>query len=292
MCASPATSMNSSHISETDLRVGGGRLRLRDHGGAGRLALCVPGLSANATSFDLLGERLAGPEHHVVSVDLRGRGFSDTTPAGTYGWDAHARDVLEVAAALGGGGAVDLVGHSMGTYVAMSAVAADAGMVRRLVLIDGLGPPDAAAMPPILAGLERLGAVHESVSAYVGLVRSVGAVEPWSAYWDRYYEYDLEPVESGVRSRTSREAVMEDLRFGEEHDQRDLWGAITMPTLLVRALQPLGEGGFIASAAHRDEFLERTPNARCVEVDANHYAVVTDQRTAAAVVAFLDEPGA
>jgi len=67
--------MIGARITETDVRVAGGRLRLRDHGGDGRLVLCIPGLSANATSFDVLGRRLVtGHDRHVISLDLRGRG--------------------------------------------------------------------------------------------------------------------------------------------------------------------------------------------------------------------------
>jgi pimeloyl-ACP methyl ester carboxylesterase len=282
--------MTVSNIVERDIQVAGGRLRTRDHGGGGRLVLCVPGLSANATCFDLLGERLAGPDHHVVSVDLRGRGFSETTAPGTYGWPAHARDVTDAITALGDGPA-DLVGHSMGAYVAMAAAGAAPGVVRRLVLIDGLGRPGAAAMPPILAGLERLGTIHASVEAYVAQVRAVGVVEPWSERWQRYFEYDLQPTDGGVRSSTSRDAVMEDVRWGGDHDQRDLWASITRPTLLVRALRPIGNGGFIVSEADRDAFVAGGVGRRVAEVDANHYAVVMDEATAAAVRAFLEETG-
>jgi pimeloyl-ACP methyl ester carboxylesterase len=291
MCAPPHTAMNTgARIKESDVRVGGGRLRLRDHGGDGSLVLCIPGLSANATSFDILGQRLADHVRHVVSLDLRGRGFSETTPARTYGWPAHARDVLDVIRLLGA--PADVVGHSMGAYVAMTAAGADPGAVRRLVLIDGLGPPDQAALPPILAGLERLGTVHQSAEAYVARVRAIGVVDPWSEDWDRCYTYDLEPTDGGVRSRTDRDAVIEDARWGADHDPRDLWAAITQPTLLVRALRPIGDGGFIVSEADRDAFLERTPHAREVAVDANHYTVVADEATATHVAAFLDEPDA
>lgn len=275
-----------SNIIERDLHVTGGRLRLRDYGGRGRLALCVPGLSANATSFDLLGERLAGDDHHVVSVDLRGRGFSEVTPPGTYGWPAHARDVLDVIAALSGDPA-DLIGHSMGTYVAMSAATIEPHLLRSLVLIDGLGRPEAAALVPIEAGLRRLGVVHPSADAYVDLIRSVGSVQPWSELWERYFRYDLEEVEGGVRSRTSLEAVLEDWRWGEENDQRDLWPAVTVPVLVVRALVALG-GGFVLAPGDIQPFTATAPHATVVEVGANHYTVVTDEATAAAVRAFLD----
>jgi pimeloyl-ACP methyl ester carboxylesterase len=274
--------------SDRDLDLTGGRLRVRDHGGGGGLVLCVPGLSANATSFDVLAEQLAGPSRQVVSVDLRGRGFSEVTAPGTYGWPAHARDVLEAAHHLGGGPA-DLIGHSMGAYVVMAAAAIEPAAVRRLVLIDGLGVPEPASLGPIMAGLERLGTVHDSVESYIGGIRALRVVEPWGEHWDRYYRYDLEPVQGGVRSRTDRAAVLEDVQWGIDHPQSDLWGAITQPTLLVRALRPIGDGGFIVSAADRDAFLREFPLARVAEVDANHYAIVADAAAAGHIHDFLDE---
>jgi pimeloyl-ACP methyl ester carboxylesterase len=273
-------------VTEHDVEVAGGRLRVRDHGGQGRLVLCVPGLSANAASFDMLGERLATHAQHVVSLDLRGRGFSEVTAAGTYGWPAHARDVLDVVAQLGGGPA-DIIGHSMGAYVVMAAAGIDGGSVRRIVLIDGLGPPEQAALPPILAGLQRLGTVYASADDYLERIRAIGVVDLQNRYWDRYYRYDLEPVDGGVRSRTNASAVMEDVRWGLDHDQRDLWAAITQPTLLVCAQRPIGAGGFIVSADDRAAFLRLAPNARAVDVDANHYTVVADEQTARCVDEFL-----
>lgn len=277
-------------VTEHDLEVTGGRLRVRDHGGSGRLALCVPGLSANATSFDLLGERIATEERHVVSLDLRGRGFSEVTPPGTYGWPSHARDVLDVVRQLDGAPA-DLVGHSMGAYVVMAAAGIDGSAVRRIVLVDGLGRPEAAALPPIVAGLQRLGAVYPSADDYLERVRAIGVVDTNNRYWDRYYRYDLEPVDGGVRSRTNPGAVMEDVQWGADHDQRDLWARITQPTLLVCARRPLGDGGFIVSAEDREAFLRLAPDARAVDVDANHYTVVATDATAWYVAEFLDALG-
>ncbi len=180
----------------------------------------------------------------------------------------------------------------MGAYVAMAVAGTGPDAVRRLVLIDGLGPPERAALPPIVAALERLGAVHPSTDAYMARIRAIGAVDPWSEDWERHYTYDLEPADGGVRSRTDRDAVLEDARWGAEHDPRDLWATLTQPTLLVRALRPIGDGGFIVSAADRDAFLERLPTAREVEIDANHYTVVADEATATQVGDFLDEPAA
>ena len=100
--------------------------------------------------------------------------------------------------------------------------------------------------------------------------------------------YDLEPVPGGVRSRTDHGAVLEDAQWGADHPQRGLWAGVVRPTLLVRATRPIGDGGFIVSARDRDDFLRQTPQARGVEVDANHYGVVADDMTAWHVRYFLD----
>jgi 3-oxoadipate enol-lactonase len=51
-----------------------------------RLILCVHGLSANCRSFDRFVPVLAGAGHHVVTMDLRGRGRSEITrPVRTVG---------------------------------------------------------------------------------------------------------------------------------------------------------------------------------------------------------------
>ena len=87
---------------DSDIPLESGRLRVRRWGAAGApVVLCVPGLSANLCGFDRLAEQLAGGTLQLVAIDLRGRGHSDVTGAGTYGWRSHARDVLAVADAVG-----------------------------------------------------------------------------------------------------------------------------------------------------------------------------------------------
>ena len=69
-----------------DLKLPSGALRAHRFGAeADRLTLCIHGLSANSRSFDFIAESLASPTSTVVAIDLRGRGWSDITPPGTYG---------------------------------------------------------------------------------------------------------------------------------------------------------------------------------------------------------------
>src|SRR5919204_1516646 len=109
-----------------DFHVPSGRIHAQSFGSptAPKVALCIHGLSANMRSFDFLGECLGGDTLQLIAVDLRGRGKSSETGPGTYGWDAHARDILAIADHLNAP-ELTLVGHSMGGAVAMAAAALD-----------------------------------------------------------------------------------------------------------------------------------------------------------------------
>jgi 3-oxoadipate enol-lactonase len=276
--------------SDFDLEVSAGRLHARAYGpDDGRLLLCIPGLTANLVSFDPIALEAASAGLHVVSLDLRGRGMSQTTGAGTYGMVNHARDVLEAADRLGAS-TFRVVGWSMGAFVAMQAAALASERLERVALIDGVGPVERGAAEIVKVGVQRLGGVYPSVAAYIALARALGVIEPWSDIWERYFRYDLQPVEGGVRPATSRDAALEDIADIEASDPVSLWAALTMPVLLVRALSPLTPSqGFVVSESDRDRFLSQLPHARLIEVNANHYGVGVDPTTAQAIAGFMAE---
>lgn len=277
--------MDSSSL---DLALSSGPLHALQSGPAGGAPLlCVPGLSAHAGSFAALAARLSAGGRRVIALDLRGRGRSPSGAPGTHGWKRHAEDVLDAASRLGLG-AFDLAGHSMGAFVSLQAAALAPGRIGRLVLIDGVGPPEPAAIPPILAGLERLGKVYASAQEYGEAIRRYGAAVPWRELWERHYLDELDEVPGGVRPRTSKDAVLEDAVYGGTHDARTLWPLLRMPTLLVRAGRPLLPGaGFVVGTALRDEFLAAVPSARVAEVDANHYGVMAHEEALRAIETFF-----
>ncbi|MDQ2881204.1 MAG: alpha/beta hydrolase [Actinomycetota bacterium] len=277
-----------SRFEEFDLHVSSGRVHVARCGGDGPLVVCLPGLSGNLRSFDFIGDVLAEVGFPVVMVDPRGRGRSESTPPGSYGWPAHAADAAEVADRLGAD-SFHLVGWSMGAYVAMQLASMKPHLLDRVVLIDGCGAPGESANALIRTVIERLGVTYPSFHQYLQLIKQVGTIVPWGSLWERYFAYELEPVEGGVRARTSQRAVTEDFEYGASHDPRRLWPALTMPVLLVRAAQPLVPGGpFIVGEDDRAAFVQSVPEVKVVEVDANHYGVVTHPRTAQAIQVFLE----
>lgn len=282
---------------EFDLRAPGGRLHAQRFGSKDApLVIGIPGLSANMKTFDYFAEHSVGDDLQLVALDLRGRGKSDTTPAGTYGWESHARDVIAVADQLGAE-KFSVIGSSMGGAVGMEIARLAPGRLERLVLIDICGAPDPRSLTLIQAAVDRLGAVYPSLEAYIGLVRGIGTVEPWSEYWERYFEYDLIAVEGGVRAGSDRAAVMEDSDYGvrafaEQQDGqvhvRELWKSLDMPVLLIRGTRELMPGfGHIVPEAERDAFLKAVPQAELAEVDANHYGANMGEESAAAITRFL-----
>lgn len=106
----------------------------RDYGGTGPGLVLLHGGGANLESMDQYAERLGGGRH-AVALDARCCGQSGD-PARFHLVDV-ADDVQEIVDALGLG-VVDVVGHSMGGFVA--GFYASGHQPRRVVSIDGFGP--------------------------------------------------------------------------------------------------------------------------------------------------------
>jgi len=265
-----------------------GRVRARRWGDDDApLLLCVHGLSANLCGFTYLAERLASRDRQVVAIDLRGRGRSEITPPGSYGLGSHARDILDVATLLGAND-FDLAGWSLGALIAMRVALNSGDRLRSVTLIDHAGPTDAAALAPIRSGLIRLDAVMPTSDAYLEAIRRGAAIDPWSPFWDAYYAYELEQRADGSWSpSTSRMAAEEDLYQDWPRDWTDHWRALTMPTVLVRAMKPL-DGALIVPDRAVAALVATNPKVRVVETpESNHYTCIVDPMTIAAIEELL-----
>jgi len=110
--------------------------------------LILHGYLEQGYAWDAVAGRLAG---QVIAPDHRGHGLSEHVGAGGFYhfWD-YVGDVDSLVQQLGG--TVDLVGHSMGGTMACLYAGTRPDQVRRLVLIEGVGPPD---MVPLAVGRAR-----------------------------------------------------------------------------------------------------------------------------------------
>ena len=272
-----------------DLQLDSGRVRCRRFGSADApLILCAHGLSAHMCAFDRIFGRIGNHNRQWVMLDLRGRGHSEITPDGSYGLDAHARDLLEVATLLGSE-RFDLIGWSMGALIGIRIANLAPARLRRLVMIDHAGRMDPGICSTIIRGLERLDMVVNGPAAYVDAMRSASGITPWTAFWEPYYRYELAAYGQGFKPRTSKSACLEDLAAVVNADWRSFWTGISMPALLVRCLLPLA-GGFIVPESERDALRRAVPRIRIVESASNHYTVMNCDDSSSAIKEFLDLP--
>lgn len=253
----------------------------------GKLVIGIPGLSANLRSFDVIYQALDGERHRKLAFDPRGRGRSSKSAPGAYGWRAHARDVIEMADQLHAE-TFDVIGWSMGAWIAMVVAQMAPGRVRRVVLIDAAGIPEESAKVPVYAGLERLAAVFPSREAFMSLARNIPHYQPWSP-WERLFDYELVDVEGGVSFRTQKAAPFEDEQYRLRQDPYQLWSALTMPVLLLRAAQEIPPNfGYILTKEDYERFLREVPGAIGTEIAANHYTIGMNADAARAIAEFLD----
>jgi len=253
----------------------------------GQTVIGIPGLSANLRSFDVIFDALDGERHRKVAFDPRGRGHSSKTGPGTYGWPSHAEDVIEIADQLRAQ-TFDLIGWSMGAWIAMVVANMAPERVRRVVLLDAAGLPEESILSPVYAGLDRLGMVFPSRDAFMTLARNLPHYQPW-APWERLFDYELVDVEGGVSFRTQKPAPWEDEQYRLQQDPYKLWPALTMPVLLVRAaLEVPPNFGYLITNEEYARFLREVPTAKGIEVQANHYTVGMTPEAAHAISEFLD----
>jgi pimeloyl-ACP methyl ester carboxylesterase len=100
--------------------------------------LALHGWLDNAGSFDRIAPLLSG--HYLVALDLAGHGKSDHRPPATWYPYADFLDDIAAVVAWFGWSATDLLGHSLGATLASTFAAINPDKVKRLLLIEGLGP--------------------------------------------------------------------------------------------------------------------------------------------------------
>src|SRR5215831_19084528 len=83
-----------AHRMDRVVNANGIRLHCIDHEGGEPAVVLLPGLTANASSFDGLVEAGLAPRFRVVAIDLRGRGQSDK-PATGYSMAEHAEEMIK-----------------------------------------------------------------------------------------------------------------------------------------------------------------------------------------------------
>jgi pimeloyl-ACP methyl ester carboxylesterase len=276
-------------VEEFDVVVRSGRIHGQRFGSpSGRLVFGVHGLTLNMKAFDFVGERVAGDTIQLVAVDLRGRGLSEVTPPGSYGWENHAIDVVDLADHFGFDH-FSIIGQSMGASVAMKAAELERERLQAVVLIDVIGRVDPGVGLAVASGIGQPDEVYESLDAYLEATRSSGLIDSWDDYWTRCYRYNLMDMGSGMKPRGDAVAIAEDRAYGLTQDPYARWAYLTMPTLVLRAGRELVPGsGYAIPSDDLRAFKREVPHAVVNEIAGNHLTINTHPDPPPAIRSFLE----
>ena len=255
----------------------GVRIQLAVWEGKGKQILCIHGLTANCRSWDLLASSLA-PQHKVLAMDLRGRGFSDSPPSG-YSVENHCRDIVALIDDQNLERPV-LMGHSLGAFISLVFAAKHPRRVDRLILVDGGGKLSDAQMAKVFAGikpsLDRLGKVFPDFESYLALLKQAPFLQPWNSFFETYFRYEVEDVEGGVRSRVHPKHIEEEAGNLKKMDSSQFYKKVMTPTLILRATKGmLAEDDLVLPEDVAEGMVREMPNAKKVDVEgSNHYSIL------------------
>lgn len=288
---------------EFKVPVNGGELAVARYGAeGGKPILAIHGITSSNRAWQAFATSMAPHGFTLFAVDLRGRGRSNLLPA-PFGMESHAIDMVAVLDFLRLS-KVDVVGHSMGAFVAVALLGIAPNRVKRTVLIDGglrLALPPGFTVElvlPVVLGpaLARLNMEFASKEDYRNYWKPQAAfIKGWSTAHDEYSDYDLVGEAPKFKPATNPLAV--------EQDSRDLFDQ----ELIDKTLQNLGDEILMLRAERGlqneevplypqtvlEALLPKYPKVRVVTVaDTNHYDILLDQNGAdkCAELAFGDRP--
>ena len=276
---------------EFKVPVAGGELAVARYGSnSGKPILAIHGITSSNRAWQSFAISMVPHGYTIYAVDLRGRGRSNALPA-PFGMENHAKDMVKVLDHLKLE-RVDVVGHSMGAFVAVALLAIDPVRISKTVLIDGglrlaLPPGFTVEMVlPIVLGpaLARLQMEFASKEDYRNYWRPQAAfTKGWSTAHDEYSDYDLVGQEPNLRPATNPAAVEADSRDLFEQELLDLTlQNLKDEVLMLRAVRGLqNEETPLYPEQVLQVLLPKYPKVRVVTVeDTNHYDILLDQNGA------------
>jgi pimeloyl-ACP methyl ester carboxylesterase len=263
------------------------KLHYLDFGNPSRPPLvCIHGLSGNAHNFDGLALHLMN-DHHVISIDVRGRGDSEWGPPGEYAPPVYVNDLSLMLEALELD-RVTLIGTSMGGLVSILFAGGYPHRVERLVLND-IGPE----VEP--AGLKRI------TDYFTDAPSSFKDVAEVAAYYRANYQYlaatpepDLldfvrwavKPTNDGGLTWKIDPAVRNIPRTGAAARPMDMW--VPFARITARMMVVRGAESDILSRDTAQRMCRVLPGSKLVEIPGvGHAPTLAEPASVAAIRDFL-----
>lgn len=259
--------------------------------------LAVHGWLDNAASFDGLAPLLEA--HYVVAVDLAGHGRSDWRSADVWDYWLDYLDDIDQVFQHFNWDRVNVIGHSLGGTLVSTYAAAFPDRIRRLVLIEALGPlttPIDQTVPQLRKGISarssftcpalRIFPQREQAAQARMRANDLSHSAAMSLVERGLVEVDGEAAR-GFRWASDPRLLMPSLQRYSEDQALAILDAITAPTLLIFA-DP--EHPYARTAAMHTR-LQRVARMQCLRLPGNHHLHLENpQPVAAAINDFLARP--
>lgn len=210
--------------------------------------LLIHGGRDHARNWDWVAQDLRR-DFHVIAPDLRGHGDSQWAVGGSYAMVDYTLDVDQLLRALGIQ-EITIIGHSLGGSIALQYTGTYPDKVKKVVAIEGLGPP-----PEML---KQNPPAHQRMKVWIGEMRALARRHP-----HRYASLD-EAVErmQEANPRLTPEQARHLTVYGSYRDEDgtylwkfdnyvratspylfnmqdafDIWTQVSCPTLLLRGTE-------------------------------------------------------
>ena len=209
--------------------------------------LLIHGGRDHARNWDWVAQDLRR-DYRIIAPDLRGHGDSQWAVGGEYALVEYVLDVAQLLDALNLF-PITIIGHSLGGAIALQYTGTYPDRVRKVVAIEGLGPPP---------GMIRERPAQERMRIWVDEMKSLARRHP-----RRYENLDeaiarMQEANPHLTAERARHLTIHGSYRDEDgtylwkfdnyvratspylfniNDARELWGKITCPTLLLRGTE-------------------------------------------------------
>jgi pimeloyl-ACP methyl ester carboxylesterase len=241
--------------------------------GSGHPLLLITGVGYGGWFWHRLVPHLA-PRFRVITFDNRGSGGS-ARPDGPYTTRLMAEDALGLVDALGLS-SIDLLGHSLGGFIAQELVLARPALVRRLILsATTQGGPNV-----IPIGAEALNILTNRGGDPAELVRRGIAVATAAGFAERHPELVQALTDYRLTSPVPPAQYAAQVMAGAQHNAEERIGQINCPTLVL-----FGQEDRVVPPGNAERLAGRIPGAQWrVLPGLGHIFPFEDPETAARVI--------
>ncbi|MCQ6278626.1 alpha/beta hydrolase [Bacillus sp. EB600] len=236
----------------------------------------IHGLTGSHKYMHYYAEKLKG-EYRVISLDLRGRGNSDSTDPEPSIFK-HAEDIIGLIKMLKLENPI-LIGHSMGAFIS-AIVASKLPSVKAVVLLDGAARMSEHQRAIVKPSLGRLSKEYQSKDHYIEEAKQIYSHLgiSWNDILQDIVEYEVEPVGDYWKNKSSEAGILGDSESFYTFEVKEICSKIMCPVLLVYAKGEIGAMPPLFYLRDYEDTQAYTKNIETVISDCNHYTMVFENR--------------